>query len=63
MIKIEDLKCPICGERMSGCAFEIDSNLSDSYGMVYKVAFKCVRCNTFLTTYSPMNCGGVISND
>ena len=60
MIEIKDLKCPICGAVMSSTSFNIDYNLSDSHGTIYKVTYKCRRCNTFLTTYSPMKKEGII---
>lgn len=63
MIRIKHLTCPVCEGNMESTSFSIDSNLSDSHRTIFKITYKCDRCNTFTTTYSSMNKGGLITHD
>lgn len=64
MIKIKHITCPVCDGNMESTSFNIDSSLSNSHDSIYKITYKCDRCNTFTTTYCSINKkGGVISRD
>lgn len=63
MITIKNLVCPVCNGVMKCNSFQPNDNLSDHYGIIYQVNYKCNRCNTFLTTYTSKKEGAVINDD
>ena len=63
LIRIKHLTCPICEGNMESTNFNGETGLSNRSETIYKITYKCDRCNTFTTTYTRIKKGGVIQID